>query len=52
MWRIGILSKARFLYWKLLLRTSLTKRKALPMAIELAVYGFHFEKIAKRISRT
>lgn len=48
-WRIGILSRARFYYWKLLLRTFLKKRMALPIAVELAIYGLHFEKITKRI---
>jgi len=48
-WRIGILSRARFHYWKLLLKTSIKKRMALPMAVELAIYRLHNEKIAKRI---
>jgi len=48
-WRIGILSRARFHYWKLLLRTFLKKRMALPIAVELAIYGLHFEKISRRI---
>jgi len=51
-WSIGILSRARFLYWKLLLKTSLSKIKALPMAIELAIYGLHFEKYLKKITNT
>ena len=48
-WRIGILSRARFHYWKLLLKTFIKKRMALPIAVELAIYGLHYEKIAKRI---
>ena len=48
-WRIGVLSKSRLRYWKLLVKTGLTKRKALPIAIELAIYGQHFEKITKKI---
>lgn len=48
-WYIGILSKARFLYWKLVIRTCLKKAKALPIAIELAIYGLHFEKVTERI---
>ena len=48
-WRIGILSRARFHYWKLLIRTSVRKRMALPIAVELAIYGLHYEKITKRI---
>ncbi len=48
-WRIGIFSKARLRYWWLILKTSLTKRKALPAAVELAIYRHHFEKISKKI---
>ncbi|WP_300156285.1 B12-binding domain-containing radical SAM protein [Solidesulfovibrio sp.] len=48
LWRIGILSRARFDYWKLLAKTALTKRKALPVAVELAILGRHFQLVAKR----
>jgi radical SAM superfamily enzyme YgiQ (UPF0313 family) len=47
---IGIASNSRFQYWKLFFRTVFTKPKALPMAIELTIYGLHFEKMAKRIA--
>ena len=49
MWSIGIRSRARFLYWRLLAKTSLKNISALPVAIELAIYGLHFEKISNRI---
>ncbi len=48
-WRIGIFSRAGFRYWKLIIKTSITKKKALPIAVELAIIGLHFEKIAKKI---
>ncbi len=51
LWQVGILSKARLRYWRLIIRTSLTKRKALPVAVELAIYHQHFEKVAKKITR-
>jgi radical SAM superfamily enzyme YgiQ (UPF0313 family) len=51
MWRIGILSKSRFLYWKLILKTSLTKTKAFPTAVELAILGLHFEKVANKVNQ-
>jgi radical SAM superfamily enzyme YgiQ (UPF0313 family) len=47
-WSIGIFSKSNFLYWKLVLKTSCTKLRAVPAAIELAIYGYHFERVAKR----
>jgi radical SAM superfamily enzyme YgiQ (UPF0313 family) len=48
-WRIGIISRARFHYWKLLVKTFFKKRMALPIAVELAIYGLHYEKITKKI---
>jgi radical SAM superfamily enzyme YgiQ (UPF0313 family) len=48
-WTIGVLSKARFYYWKLLFRVSFTKIKALPIAVELAIFGLHFEKVSRAI---
>ncbi len=48
LWAIGILSRSRALYWKLIIKTMVKKRKALPAAIELAIIGVHFEKVAKR----
>lgn len=49
LWRIGILSRARFEYWKLIIKTALTQRKALPVAVELAILGRHFQLVAKRV---
>ncbi|MBS3128838.1 B12-binding domain-containing radical SAM protein [Candidatus Woesearchaeota archaeon] len=52
MWNIGIISNARLHYWKLLSRTFVTKIKAFPTAVELAIIGQHFEKIvAKTVAR-
>jgi len=51
-WRIGILSRARFRYWRLLIKTLVRKRVALPIAVELAIYGLHYDKIARRICKT
>ena len=48
-WKIGIFSKARFHYWKLLIKTFLTKRRAFPAAVHLAICRHHFEKVSKRI---
>ncbi len=48
MWKIGVMSKARKHYWKLLSTTLLKKRKAFPMAVELAIYGLHFQKVAEK----
>jgi radical SAM superfamily enzyme YgiQ (UPF0313 family) len=50
-WRIGIFSKSSFRYWRLIIRTLFTKIRALPEAIELAIYGLHFQKITRRIPK-
>ncbi len=49
MWHIGIVSNSRIEYWKLLVKTSALKHKALPIAVELAILGLHFEKIAGKL---
>lgn len=49
-WRIGIISSARFEYWRLLLGTLFTDLKKLPLAIEMTIYGAHFRKLAKKIA--
>jgi len=47
--RIGLVSRASLQYWKLLIKTALTKRQALPTAVELAIYWLHFNKVARRV---
>tara|TARA_Y100000310_G_C20690171_1_gene821677 strand:- start:694 stop:2154 length:1461 start_codon:yes stop_codon:yes gene_type:complete len=49
-WKIGIISNSRFQYWKLMTKTFLTKRKSLPVAVSLAIWGIHFEKIMKKMT--
>jgi radical SAM superfamily enzyme YgiQ (UPF0313 family) len=46
---IGMFSRASFLYWRLLIRTVLTKRRALPMVVELMICGQHFFRMRKRL---
>jgi radical SAM superfamily enzyme YgiQ (UPF0313 family) len=49
LWFVGVLSRARFPYWKLILKTIMTKPKSFPVAVELAILGLHFERISDRI---
>ncbi|MCX8117467.1 MAG: B12-binding domain-containing radical SAM protein [Desulfobacterota bacterium] len=42
--RLGIVGKERFQYWKLFLWTLARRPRSFPLAIELAIYGFHFRK--------
>ncbi|MGE4553467.1 MAG: B12-binding domain-containing radical SAM protein, partial [Desulfovibrionaceae bacterium] len=51
LWVIGVVSRARFRYWLLMLKTLLTKRKAFPVAVEMAIMGRHFERMARRVIR-
>ncbi|MBU4454964.1 B12-binding domain-containing radical SAM protein, partial [Patescibacteria group bacterium] len=48
--KIGF-SRAGLLYWKLIFKTSFTKIRALPEAVELAIMGLHFKKIADKITK-
>lgn len=48
MWSIGVVSHARFRYWRLMAKTCLSRRKSLSVAVELAILGLHFERVAKR----
>jgi len=50
-WSIGVLSSERFLYWRLIIKTFLTKIKALNLAVELSINRQHFKKIVEKISR-
>lgn len=46
-WLLGIREKERFYYWKLFFRTLLRKPNLFPLAIDLAIKGFHFRKISE-----
>jgi hypothetical protein len=48
-WHIGVLSRARFSYWSLVVRTFITKPKAFPIAIEMAIAGQHFQRITRQL---
>ncbi len=43
--RLGIFGKERFQFWKILFWTLFRRPKMLPLAITLAIYGYHFRKI-------
>jgi radical SAM superfamily enzyme YgiQ (UPF0313 family) len=46
--RIGVLDKSRIEYWKLLTWTLFRKPKLFAMAVTLAIYGFHFQRICDK----
>jgi len=43
-YHLGLKSRGRLQYWKLLAWTALRRPKAVPMAVTLAIYGYHFRK--------
>ncbi len=49
MWILGIKEKGRRYYWRLFSSTLLKKPRLFPLFIKLAVYGFHFRKVADKI---
>jgi len=51
-WILGIKEKGRRYFWKLIASTLLRYPRSFPLSMSLAVYGFHFRKIAKKLSCT
>jgi len=49
MWVLGVKEKGRRHYWGLFSSTLLRKPRLFPLFITLAVYGFHFRKVAEKI---
>jgi radical SAM superfamily enzyme YgiQ (UPF0313 family) len=45
--RLGIIGKERFHYWHLLWWTLFRRPRSLPLAMALAVYGYHLRKICE-----
>ena len=47
-YRLGIKGEERVQYWRLLLWTSFRRPKLLPLAVTLAIYGYHFRMITEQ----
>jgi len=50
LWRIGLFSRSNWRYNKLLVKTFFTKRRAFPVAVEMAILGVHFQRLAKKLA--
>lgn len=48
-WVLGIREKGRKFYWKLLAFSLLKHPSKFPLAVELAIYGFHFRRVTEKI---
>ena len=48
--RLGVIGRERFQYWRLLAWSSCRRPTLLPMAVKLAIHGYHFRRCAKAIA--
>ncbi len=48
-WRIGVFSSGRRYYWRLFFYSLFRCPRKFPLAITMAIYGFHFRKIVRSI---
>jgi len=48
-WHMGIREKGRFHYWKFVAKVLLSRPRAFPRAMALAIYGFHFRRVAESL---
>lgn len=47
---LGLIGRERLQYWRLFFWSLFTRPRLLPLTITLAIYGFHFRKIARNIA--
>lgn len=48
-WKLGFVEKGKRYYWKLMFFSLLNFPKKFPLAVKMAIYGFHFRRVARRI---
>ena len=51
-WFLGIIEQSRMYYWNLLIITLLKYPRKFPLAINFAIYGYHFRKTVESYLRT
>ena len=49
--RLGIVGRERFQYWRLMAWTVFVRPRLLPRAVTLAIYGYHFRRVAEHQAR-
>ena len=49
-WYIGLKEKGQWYYWRLFVSTLLHRPRSFPLAITLAIYGYHFRKVMQGYS--
>jgi len=48
-WALGVWSRGRIGYWRLFLSTLMKRPRQFPQAIELAILGYHFRRVAGKL---
>ena len=48
-WILGVMEKGRRYYWKLILLSLLRYPRKFPLAVTMAIYGFHFRKVVETV---
>jgi hypothetical protein len=51
MWYLGIREKGQMYYWRFVTFTLVRRPRAFPLAITLAVYGYHYRKLLEGYKR-
>ncbi|MBI4285075.1 MAG: B12-binding domain-containing radical SAM protein [Chloroflexi bacterium] len=51
-WTLGFQDKGRWYWWRLIFAGLLKYPRSLPMSVGLAIYGFHFRKVAEKYIKT
>jgi radical SAM superfamily enzyme YgiQ (UPF0313 family) len=46
-WYLGIRERGRMYYWRLITSTLVRRPRSFPMAVTLAVYGYHYRKLVE-----
>ncbi|MBI4303204.1 MAG: DUF4070 domain-containing protein [Chloroflexi bacterium] len=49
MWFLGITDQGRLYYWRFVFSTLMKRPRSFPLSMTLAVYGFHFWTVARRL---
>ncbi len=47
-WVLGVVGKGKRYYWKLMFSTMFKRPRSLPVAVKLAIYGYHFRLVAEK----
>jgi radical SAM superfamily enzyme YgiQ (UPF0313 family) len=51
-WILGVGERGRKYYWRLVLSTLLRRPRVFPLAIKLAIYGYHFRRVVEKYVKT